>query len=202
MQLPKSKMRILLVTTHPPGKGSLNEYAYHFVRYLGQKPEVNDLILLTDELSEGQHYPVEQLSSEPGVATHFVSCWHFGAWNNPLRILAAIRKSKPDVVLFNIQFASFGNSRISAALGLKTPVLVRALGFKTVVLLDKLMDMVDLKSAGLAVLVSPLKRTQQEGSDVKFVLPREKAAGRILHLTRFDRIFEIVKTAEAALGNF
>ncbi len=102
MQLPKSKMRILLVTTHPPGKGSLNEYAYHFVRYLDQKPEVSDLILLTDELSEGQHYLVEQLSSEPGAATDFVSCWYFGSWNNPLRILAAIRKSKPDVVLFNI----------------------------------------------------------------------------------------------------
>ncbi len=126
MQLPKSKMRILLVTTHPLGKGSLNEYAYHFVRYLGQKPEVSDLILLTDELSEGQHYLVEQLSSEPGAATDFVSCWHFGSWNNPLRILAAIRKSKPDVVLFNIHsLPPFGNSRISAALGLITPVLVR-----------------------------------------------------------------------------
>ena len=202
MQLPKSKMRITLDCTHPLSKGSLNEYAYHFVRYLGQKPEVSDLILLTDELSEGQHYPVEQLSSEPGVATHFVSCWHFGAWNNPLRILAAIRKSKPDVVLFNIQFASFGNSRISAALGLKTPVLMQATGFKTMVLLNKLMDIVDLKSAGLGVSVSSLKRTQQEGGDIKFYLPREKAVGRNSHLTRFNRVFEIVKTAEAALGNF
>ncbi len=76
------------------------------------------------------------------------------------------------------------------------------MGFKTVVLLHKLIDMVDLKSAGLAVSVSPLKRTQQEGGDVKFVLPKEKAAGRNLHLTRFDRVFEIVKTAEAALGNY
>jgi hypothetical protein len=78
MQLPKSKMRILLVTTHPPGKGSLNEYAYHFVRYLGQKPEVSDLILLPDELSEGQHYLVEQLSSELGAATRFVPAVPFG----------------------------------------------------------------------------------------------------------------------------
>ena len=65
-----------------------------------------------------------------------------------------------------------------------------------------LSDVQFLDSAGLAVLVSLLKRTQQEGGDVKLVLPREKAAGRILHLTRFDQVFEIVKTAEAALGNF
>src|SRR6266487_2194141 len=132
MQLPKSKMRSALVSTHPPGKGSLNGYAYHFVRYLRQNPELSELILLTDELSEGQYYLVEQLSSEPGAATHFMSSWHFGTWHNPLRIIAAIRKNKPDVVLFNIQFASLGNNRISSALGLIMPVLVRAMGFKTV----------------------------------------------------------------------
>jgi hypothetical protein len=54
MQLTKSKMRIVLITVHPPGKGSLNEYAYYFVRYLGQKPEVSEFIILTNKLSEDQ----------------------------------------------------------------------------------------------------------------------------------------------------
>ena len=49
-------MRIAIVTTHPPGQGSLNEYAYHFIRFLRQKPEVNEIILLADELPSGQQY--------------------------------------------------------------------------------------------------------------------------------------------------
>ena len=40
---------------------------------------------------------------------------------NVLRILAAVRQTRPDVVLFNIQFASFGSGKISGALGLTAP---------------------------------------------------------------------------------
>lgn len=32
-------MRIAMITTHPPSKGSLNEYGFHLVRNLLLKPE-------------------------------------------------------------------------------------------------------------------------------------------------------------------
>jgi len=38
-------MRILFVIAHSLDKGTPNQYAYHFVLYLG-RPEVSDLILL------------------------------------------------------------------------------------------------------------------------------------------------------------
>jgi glycosyltransferase involved in cell wall biosynthesis len=145
-QQPGRKLHIAIVTTYPPGQGSLNEYAYHFVRHLRQKPEVRDVTLLLDELPPDQHY-----SAEPeGAALHGVTCWRFGAWDNPLRILRAVRRTRPDVVLFNIQFASFGSQRIPATIGLLTPALLKAAGFPTIVLLHNIMETVDLQNAGFA----------------------------------------------------
>jgi anti-anti-sigma factor len=57
-----------------------------------------------------------------------------------------------------------------------------------------------LDSAGLAMLVTVLKRARQEGGDVKLVWPTSENTQRILRLTRFDRVFEIANTAEQALA--
>jgi anti-anti-sigma factor len=59
-----------------------------------------------------------------------------------------------------------------------------------------------LDSAGMAVLVSLLKRARQSGGDVRLVWPAEEAARRILRLTKFDRDFTIVDSAEVALRDF
>jgi glycosyltransferase involved in cell wall biosynthesis len=65
-----------------------------------------------------------------------------------LSILSALRQCRPDVVLYNLQFASFGDRKIPAALGLITPALSRLLGVTSVVLLHNLMDTIDLRQAG------------------------------------------------------
>ena len=59
-----------------------------------------------------------------------------------------------------------------------------------------------LDSAGMAVLVSLLKRTRQLGGDVRLIWPAEEAARRILRLTKFDRVFNMSDTVDAALANF
>ena len=59
-----------------------------------------------------------------------------------------------------------------------------------------------LDSAGMAVLVSVLKRTRQAGGDVKLVWPELDAARRILHLTKFDRVFDMADTADEAVRQF
>lgn len=59
-----------------------------------------------------------------------------------------------------------------------------------------------LDSAGMAVLVSTLKRARQAGGDVRLTWPKQEAAGRILRLTRFDRVFEMAESVDAALVNF
>lgn len=140
-------MRIAIVSTYPPGAGSLNEYAFHFVRFLREKPEVDEIVLLVDELPSGQAYPAGD-AAVGAAPIRLVPCWRFGAWNNATRIVQAVRAAKPDVVLFNIQFASFGGGKASAALGLLAPALVKAAGFPTIVLLHNIMETVDLKNAG------------------------------------------------------
>ena len=156
----KRKLRIGMVTTYPPGTGSLNEYAFHFVRALAQKEEVAEIILLTDELPPSVKYDANQINGQstditaPASAnswaaqTRFIPCWRFNSSLNSWRILRAVQQSKPDVVIFNIQFASFGDRKIPAALGLMAPALLRLCGVPTVALLHNIMETVDLKSAG------------------------------------------------------
>lgn len=59
-----------------------------------------------------------------------------------------------------------------------------------------------LDSAGMAVLVSLLKRARSVDGDVLLVWPAEEAARRILRLTKFDKVFTMAETAEAALKSF
>ena len=141
-------MRIAFVSTHPPGKGSLNEYAYHFIRNLRLKPEVTEVLLLVDELPDGRTYPSDEPARDDLAAMRYIPCWRFDAMNNALRIRDVVVKTAPDVVLFNLQFASFGGHRVPAALGLTAPLLVKRAGFVTVVLLHNIMETVDLKKAG------------------------------------------------------
>lgn len=59
-----------------------------------------------------------------------------------------------------------------------------------------LTDVAMLDSAGLAVLVSVLKRTRLKNGDVRLVWPREEAASRILKLTKFDQVFVSIDKSE------
>ncbi len=136
-------IKVAMVTTHPPSTGSLTEYAFHFVRCLKEKAEVSDLVLLVDELPSGADYPpIDNVTFDP--------CWRFGALNNATRIANAVQHHDPDVVLFNIQFASFGANKVAATLGLMAPAAVKRAGYPTIVLLHNIMETVDLSSAGFA----------------------------------------------------
>lgn len=53
-------------------------------------------------------------------------------------------------------------------------------------------------SAGMAALVSLLKQARTRGGDVKLVWPRREPVQRILRLTRFDRVFDIVPSGNSA----
>ena len=147
--MPK-KMRVGIITTFPPGKGSLNEYAYHFVRHMRAKEEVEEIIIFADDLNNGEgEYQNEPATADKCPLT-VVPCWEFGRKRNSMRILRAVGQHKPDVILYNIQFASFGGDKVSGALGLLSPALATWNGIPTIVLLHNIMETVDLKSAGYA----------------------------------------------------
>jgi len=140
-------MRIALVTTYPPSKGSLNEYAFHFVKHLRGKHEVSEVIILADELPDGQTYPPDD-ETAGNAPLRIRPCWCFGAWDNTLRIRRAVTDIQPDVVLFNLQFATFADRRLLAALGLLAPWLAKSTDTVSAVLLHNIMETVDLGKAG------------------------------------------------------
>lgn len=134
-------MKICYVSAFPPSERMLNEYAFHIVRTVKEDPS-NSITVLADE----QPTPVQELAGFDVVRT-----WRFNSLSNPLRILAKVRELKPDVVWFNLLFATFGNQLNPAAafLGSLTPALVRAAGFQTHITLHHLMDHIDLEHAGV-----------------------------------------------------
>jgi anti-sigma B factor antagonist len=57
-----------------------------------------------------------------------------------------------------------------------------------------------LDSAGMAAIVSLLKRSRQAGGTVALVWPRHAPVKRILMLTRFDRVFAGYDDRQAAVA--
>ncbi|GGM37844.1 hypothetical protein GCM10008956_12750 [Deinococcus arenae] len=132
-------LHLAVVTAYPPGRRSLNEYGLHLSRVLADKAEVGRVTILADRLPGAQ---------AAGDAPNVRRVWDFNDPLTPLRLLLALRRERPDAVIFNLQMASFGDRRVPAALGLLTPVLARAFGTPSVTLLHNLFETVDLDRAG------------------------------------------------------
>lgn len=132
-------MNICLVTAFPPSRQGLNEYGYHIARELNQHPGLA-LTVLGDDLPD----------SEPELPGYkVIRCWAFNKLSNPVRLMHAIGQAKPDVVWFNIGFASFGGTPLPAFVGLAIPAFTRMRGVYTHVTLHQLVETVDLKDAGV-----------------------------------------------------
>ena len=132
-------MKICLVSAFPPSHGGLNEYGFHIARELRKNPLL-DVTILGDILPE----PQPELDG-----FQVVRCWRFNSLTNPLKLIAEIRRCKPDLVWLNLGFASFGDKPLQAAIGLMLPCLLRLTGYHTHVTLHQLMDSVDLNDAGI-----------------------------------------------------
>jgi glycosyltransferase involved in cell wall biosynthesis len=128
-----------LVTAFPPSRDALNEYGFHLACELRRIPGVS-LTILADEYSPAQ----TELDS-----FSVVRCWKFNSLANAWRLLRAIWRERPDVVWFNLGFASFGGKPMPAFAGIATPCLARLTGSYTHVTLHQLMETVDLNDAGI-----------------------------------------------------
>ena len=137
-------MKLAIVTAYPPSKVTLNEYAYHLVRHFRQKEEVTELILLTDR-TDGQK---DVKFEEAGCKISIRECWSFNSYMNIFSVTNAIKQTKPDAVLFNLQFMKFGDKKVAAALGLLLPLVCKLKRIPNIVLLHNILEEVDLGSAG------------------------------------------------------
>ena len=131
-----------VVTAFPPGRNSLNEYGFHLVRHLSSLEEVREVVVFSDVTDAGVAVPM------PGV--RFVGSWTFNDVANLVRVARAVRRERPDAVILNLQFATFGDKKIAGALGLLLPMVLRLLRVPTLVVLHNLADNVDMRDAGFA----------------------------------------------------
>lgn len=137
-------MKLAIVTAFPPSKVTLNEYAYHLVKHFRQKDEITEIVLLTDK-TKGE----KDISyTEKGCKITIKECWEFNSYSNIINVTKAINSSKPDAVLFNLQFMKFGDKKIAAALGLMLPLVCKLKRIPNIVLLHNILEEVDLGSAG------------------------------------------------------
>ena len=137
-------MKLAIVTAYPPSKVTLNEYAYHLVKSFRQSQKVTELVLLTDETPEGKDINF----TENGCKITVKECWKFNSYKNIISVTKAINETKPDSVLFNLQFMKFGDKKVAAALGLALPLICKIKKIPTIVLLHNILEQVDLESAG------------------------------------------------------
>ena len=137
-------MKLAIVTSYPPSKVTLNEYAYHLVKHFRQKQEISELILLTDETPEAKDLNF----TEQGCKITVKECWKFNSYTNIINVTKAIGEVKPDAVLFNLQFMKFGDKKLAAALGLILPLICKLKRIPNIVLLHNILEEVDLGTAG------------------------------------------------------
>ncbi len=138
--------RIGVVSAFPPGRNSLNEFGFHFVNHLAANPDVESVVLFADDTEAGHPKPLPANQSK----IESVVCWKFNDPTNAARIARAVRAAKVDAVILNLQFATFGDSKIPGGLGLLLPSLLRRAGTPTAVVLHNLADNVDMQDAGFA----------------------------------------------------
>ncbi|WP_299682874.1 glycosyltransferase [uncultured Tenacibaculum sp.] len=138
-------MKLAIVTAFPPSKVTLNEYGYHLVKQFRLNHRVEELILLTDESVKEEHLFFE----EEGCKVSIKNCWKFNSYKNLITVNKALNETKPDAVLYNLQFLKFGDKKIPAALGLMMPYLSKLKKIPTIVLLHNILEQVDLNSAGI-----------------------------------------------------
>ncbi len=139
------KIKLGLVSPYPPSKGTLNEYAFHLVKHLRHKVDIEKIVIFSDDIGEG--YDTPELND--GCPVTIRSSWKFNKLTNFISLVREIKKAEVDLVLFNLQFLSFGDKKLSAAIGLLTPMITRLFGVPSVVLLHNITETVDLDSAGI-----------------------------------------------------
>jgi glycosyltransferase involved in cell wall biosynthesis len=132
-------MKICLVTAFPPSRDALNEYGFHIASELCRIPGISLTVL-------GDEHSIEAPELD---GFNVIRCWKFNSLSNPWRVLRAIWHERPDVVWFNLGFASFGGKPLPAFSGIAIPSLARLTGSYTHVTLHQLMETVDLKDAGI-----------------------------------------------------
>lgn len=138
-------MKLAFISPYPPSQVTLNEYGYHLTRSFLGKKGIEKIYILTNHLEDDSQYA---RYAEEGL--DIISCWNFDSWFTVLKLRKKLKELKPDAVILNLQFMTFGAGKIPAALGLLTPWMCKLLGIPSVVILHNITETVKLDTIGMA----------------------------------------------------
>jgi anti-anti-sigma factor len=124
---------------------TLNEYGYHFIRAFRRNPEVGKITVLCPRLPKGESYTAY---AEPGI--ELLPCWDFNSVFAAFQIRQQMRNIQADALIFNLQFMTFGEGKVPAALGLLAPWLCRRKHMPVITLLHNITETVKLENIGLS----------------------------------------------------
>lgn len=191
-------MKLAIVTAFPPSKVTLNEYGYHLVKQFRLNDKVDELILLTDEAVTNDDVSFE----EHGCKIVVKNCWKFNSYKNIFSINRAVKETKPDAVLFNLQFLKFWDKKIPAALGLLTPYMCKLKDIPTIVLLHNILEQVDLNSAGFTKNKLLQKAYGLIGTIItKFLLSADLVALTIQKFGTYKKVEVMIEAVEGVRKN-
>ena len=71
-------MKLGIVTSYPPSKVTLNEYAFHLVKHFRQHSQVSEIVLYTEVPPEAADLSFE----EDGCKITVQECWKFNSYFN------------------------------------------------------------------------------------------------------------------------
>ncbi|WP_299795921.1 glycosyltransferase [uncultured Maribacter sp.] len=177
-------MRLAIVTAYPPSKVTLTEYGYHLVKHFRLQKEVTEIVLITDKTEAAKDLDF----NGEGCKITVKECWNFNDYKNIFKINRVIKETKPDAVLFNLQFLKFGDKKIPAALGLMLPMVCKLKGIPTISLLHNILEQVDLENAG----ITSNKLLQKVYNGIGNVLTRFVLASDVVAVTisKYQTILE------------
>ncbi len=138
-------MKIAFISPYPPSQVTLNEYGYHLIRSFIGKKEVEKIYVLTNHLENNADY---SKYSEEGM--EIIPCWSFNSVFTLFHIRKTLKRLSPDGVILNLQFMTFGEGKIPAALGLLSPWVCKKLHIPSIVILHNITEVVKLDTIGMA----------------------------------------------------
>ncbi len=131
-------MHLVIVSPFPPSITGIGQYGYYVTRAIGNTEAFSRITVLAGANGDQNHHPNHLGTTEVEY------CWQPGQLKARRTILSRVKRLNPDLVWFNLGASIFGNSPLSNLSGVFTPMLVRSMGYPTVVTLHELIALADL----------------------------------------------------------
>lgn len=140
-----AKLRVCFISSYPPNRARLSEYAQSLVNELANRPSIEKIYILADKTT----HPITATPYDENPKVEVLRIWKPDSYLSILRMLIAIITLRPNIVHFNVHFQSFGKSRLANFTGLSLIFLSRILGFRVLAEVHNLGEKVDLAKVRL-----------------------------------------------------